>query len=109
MGALPSSLRLVPARNRPYVWNMAWEPVVTHVHWDPLEMAESLGSSGGFDPYITLSCQILLGLDSHCLASQRKAGRWARLPAKSDILMGLCCWLQKSCLDGPYICLSGIA
>lgn len=50
VGALPSSLRLVPARSQQYVYNMAWEPrplgaAVTHVQWEPLEILRLLVSA----------------------------------------------------------------
>lgn len=43
------------------------------------------------------------GLDSHCSASQRKAGRWARLPGKGDILRSKGWWLSAADSRSPAL------
>lgn len=81
---------------------------VTDVSGSTWKITEADGSGSGLGLCLTLSCQVVLGLDSHCLelewSSKRKTGGVGKASWKGDILWseadGSQLLLQKPCLPG---------
>lgn len=106
VGALPSSLRLVPAHNQQYGCNMAWEPwpigaAVTHAQWEPLEILRLLVSAL---PCLARSCW------GWTATAQQARGRLVGLGqgflgVRGDILRSK---EMMALLDGLFKCLTGI-